>query len=110
MAQSASFRCDHCEERIEDPSTTSAYEGDCPIIIYMVAGLAPGHPMVLAGKGVAEVSEFAMPQVVRDLLAQPVARMDFCPECFGEKFGLPMVNADGSKAKKTVKPKLAGAG
>ena len=92
--QHTSFKCDHCQERIEDPGT-SAYEGDCPILIYMVAGLAPGHPMVLEGKGAADVTNFAMPQIVRDLLAQPVARMDFCPECLAERLGLPMVDKDG---------------
>jgi len=96
--QHASFKCDHCQERIEDPGT-SAYPGDCPVVVYMVAGVAPGHPMVLEGKGAADVTDFAMPQIVRDLLAQPVARMDFCPECFADKLGLQMVDAAGEKVK-----------
>ena len=96
--QHASFKCDHCQERIEDPGT-SVYPGDCPVVIYLVAGLAPGHPMVLAGKGAADVTDFALPQIVRDLFAQPVARMDWCPECFAEKFGLPMVDKEGKEVK-----------
>jgi hypothetical protein len=98
MSQHPSFTCDHCKERIEDPGT-SVYPGDCPVVIYMVAGLAPGHPMVLGGKGAADVTDFAMPQIVRDLLSQPVARMEFCPECLSERLGLPMVDAKGKKVK-----------
>lgn len=99
--QATSFTCSCCNERIEDPSSTTRYEGDNPVIVYMVAGVAPMHPQMPKEKGgVFDVTDFPMPQIVRDLLAQPVARMEFCPECFAEKLGLPMVDKSG----KTVKP------
>lgn len=100
MPQAVSYSCSNCDERIEDPGT-SVYPGDCPVVVYLVAGIAPMHP--LAKDGTADVTDFAMPQIVRDLLAQPVARMDFCPECFAEKLGLPMVDKDGN----VVKPRRA---
>jgi predicted RNA-binding Zn-ribbon protein involved in translation (DUF1610 family) len=99
MAQATSFTCEDCGERIEDK--------ECPIVVYLVAGLAPLHPMTKAGADgkVADVTNFAMPQIVRDLLARPVARMDFCPECFAEKLGLPMVDAEGSEAARKATKK-----
>jgi hypothetical protein len=83
--QATSFTCSDCNERIEDK--------ECPVIVYMVAGLAPMHPLTVAGKQQADVTDFPMPQIVRDLLAQPVARMDFCPDCLGKRLNLPLVAA-----------------
>ena len=100
--QGVSYTCSHCIERIEDPSATTVYEGDCPIVVYMVAGLAPLHPLSIEGKGTADVTDFPMPDIVRELLSLPTARMEFCPECLAEKLGLPMKDAEGRivKAKK----------
>jgi hypothetical protein len=99
MSQATSFTCEHCSERIEDPSATTAYEGDNPVVVYIVAGIAPMHPMALAGKGAADITDFPLPRFLRDLLAQPVARMDMCAECFAEKFSLPMVDKEGKEVK-----------
>jgi len=97
MSQAVSFSCSDCQKRIEDM--------DCPVVCYMVAGLAPLHPLTLDGKGAADVTDFPMPQIVRDLLAQPIARMDFCPECLAEKLNFPMVDKDGKEVKPKAVPK-----
>lgn len=91
MPQNTSFSCSCCDERIEDC--------DCPVVVYMVAGLAPMHPRTQGGD--VDVTDIPMPAIVRELLAQPVSRMDFCPKCLAEKLGLPLVDKDG----KTVKVK-----
>lgn len=79
--QATSFTCSHCAERIED--------SDCPVVVYVVAGLAPMHPE--AQNGTADVTDHPLPAIVRELLSQPVSRMDFCGKCFGEKLNLPLV-------------------
>lgn len=78
-----SFPCQDCGTRVEDT--------DSPIVVYIVAGLAPMHPVTKAGKGHAEVTDYPMPALVRELLAQPVARMEFCVDCFAKKLDLPMI-------------------
>jgi hypothetical protein len=87
MPQHVSFTCSDCSERIEDQKS--------PVVVYIVAGLAPMHPETQAGKGHADVTDHPMPQIVRDLLAQPVARLDFCPGCLGKRLNLPLVDATG---------------
>ena len=85
--QAISFSCEDCGGRIENK--------DCPVVVYLVAGLAPLHPATQAGNGHADVTDYPLPQIVRDLLAQPVARMDFCPDCLAKRLNLPLVDADG---------------
>lgn len=68
MAQHLSYRCDHCGCRIEDQ--------ECPVVVYMVAGSVTGDPVPIN-------SDQLHPYVV-DLLAQPIARRDFCARCVDE--------------------------
>ena len=95
--EGVSLRCHVCSERIEDPGT-SVYAGDCPVVIRVTVGVAPLHPTT--GDAGTDVTEFAMPAIVREILAHPTQFMLFCPECFSERLGLPMLNADGSTAKR----------
>ena len=85
--QAISFSCEDCGERIETK--------DCPVVVYLVAGLAPMHPSTVAGMGVADVTYHPMPQIARELLARPVPRMDFCPECLAKRLNVPMIDANG---------------
>ncbi|MDQ6769480.1 MAG: hypothetical protein M3Z54_05795 [Gemmatimonadota bacterium] len=89
--QAVSFTCSDCKERIEDQR--------CPVAVYIVAGLAPLHPLTREGKGHADVTDYPMPQIVRDLLAEPVARLDFCPDCLGKRLSLPLIDKDGKKVE-----------
>lgn len=87
-----SYPCSDCGERIEDTN--------CPVVVYIVAGLAPIHPMTKAGAGQADVTDYPLPQIVRDLLAQPVARQEYCAGCFAKKMGHPLVDANGKVVAK----------
>ena len=89
--QATSFTCSHCLERIED--------SDCPVVVYVVAGVAPMHPAVQ--KGLTDVTGYPLPAIVREILSQPVNRMDFCAKCFGEKLGVPLVLAPAPVVEET---------
>lgn len=83
--QGTSFICEHCHERIEDCNS--------PVIVYIVAGIAPLHPAAQAN-GV-DLTLMPLPAVVREVLAHPHNRMDFCAGCFAEKLGLPLLDEKG---------------
>ncbi|MGH9422212.1 MAG: hypothetical protein ACRD3J_19705 [Thermoanaerobaculia bacterium] len=87
MAQGTSFICNDCGGRIEDQN--------CPVVIYVVAGLAPMHPITKGGVSTADVTDYPMPPVVRELFSQPVARMEFCVGCFAARLGQPLIDAAG---------------
>lgn len=99
--EGTSFRCMKCDERIEDPGT-SVYPGDCPVTIRTTIGIAPLHPMA-GGEETVDVTDFAMPRFIRDLLARPVSMMIHCPECYAEDMGgLPMVDKEGNVVQPTA--------
>lgn len=80
MAESVSFLCDGCSERIED--------GECPIVIRVTVGVAPMHPSVAKGEPL-DVTEMPLTPLTRQLLAKPIARGEWCDACFAAAFGLP---------------------
>src|SRR4051812_7316744 len=82
-----SFPCHDCGHRIEDTNS--------PIVIYVVAGLAPTHEITKAGGGQADITDYPMPPIVRELLSRPVARLEFCVGCFAARMGHPLVDAAG---------------
>ena len=88
--QSTSFTCDCCKKRIEDE--------DCPVVVYVVAGLVPMHPKTQKGAQAVDVTDYPMSQYVRDLLAKPIAREEFCAACFAEKMGHPLVTPEPAPA------------
>jgi hypothetical protein len=52
-----------------------------PLVVYVGAGLPPdyaGPPVDLNGPGVK------VPEIVREIMAQPIARREFCVECFAK--------------------------
>jgi hypothetical protein len=63
---------------------------DPPLVVYLVAGTPPGYvgpPVDLNARGVQ------VPTLVRELMAQPVARREWCVPCFAKAFGLALVEA-----------------
>ncbi len=83
----SSFPCHDCGQRVEDTNS--------PIVIYVVAGLAPMHPISKAGGGQADITDYPMPPVVRELFGQATARLEFCVGCFAARMGHPLVDAEG---------------
>lgn len=68
MAQRLSYQCDHCGCRVEDQ--------DCPVVVYLVAGSVTGDAV--------QIDTDQLHPYVVDLLAQPIARRDFCARCVDE--------------------------
>lgn len=61
-----------------------------PLVAYMVIGTPPsydGPPFNLNTKGVK------LPAIVREIMAQPIARREWCVKCFAASFGLELVEA-----------------
>lgn len=85
--QATSFICDDCNCRIEDH--------DSPVVIYLTAGVVPMHPSVREGS--VDVTDHPMPKILRDLLAKPVAREEYCAACFAKKIGHPLLDAEGNE-------------
>lgn len=60
-----------------------------PLVVYIVVGQVPnsGAPVDLNAPGVK------VPAIVRELMAQPVPRREYCVRCFAKAFGLELVAA-----------------
>lgn len=84
--QGASFICSECHQRIEDCNS--------PIIIYIVASLAPMHPSARV-TGTVDLTDMPMPAEIRTVLSKPRQRRDYCVGCFARVFGQPLVDAKG---------------
>jgi hypothetical protein len=87
MPQHSRFYCDRCGQSVWH-SHVQGLDGEpvrCPIVVYVVAGQPAdtGDPV--------DLNTVKVPQYLRDLMAQPVARRDLCVNCFAEEFGLEMV-------------------
>lgn len=87
MAHVNDFICDDCGEWC----STVVVDGKLvPLVIYVVAGVPPdygGSAVDLNANGVK------VPAVIRELMAQPVARKEWCVRCFARAFGLESVEA-----------------
>jgi len=80
--QSNDFICDVCGE--------SCAKCAVPLVAYLVVGTPPsysGPPVDLNAAGVK------VPAIIRELMAQPVARREWCVSCFSRAFNLPLVEA-----------------
>ena len=90
--QGVSMTCDGCGRRIEDL--------DNPIVVYVVAGIAPLHPLA-AGVERTPLHNFDMPQELRDLFDngsyQHEARAELCARCFGTTFKSKSVGPEADK-------------
>lgn len=84
--QATSFICEDCGDRIEDETH--------PVVTYIVAGLAPMHP-VASGQKEADVTDYPMPQILRDLLAKSTARDEMCVACVCERLKHDLVDKNG---------------
>lgn len=72
MPDSVRITCSKCGRSI--------YTVDPPIVVRLVVG---AHP----DAGAVEVTEKALPPVIREVLQQPVSRFDFCLDCFTDTLG-----------------------
>lgn len=85
MAQAISFICSVCHERIEDCLS--------PVLVYVVASIAPMHPQVLEGP--ADVTDLPLPEKIREILLKPRQRRDYCVGCFAREFSRPLFDVEG---------------
>lgn len=85
MAQAISFICSFCHERIEDC--------DSPVLVYVVASIAPMHPQVLEGR--ADVTDLPLPEKIREILLKPRQRREYCAGCFAREFSQPLLDVEG---------------
>ena len=76
MANVHDYDCDLCGERIGESAT--------PILVYVVTGQVPntGEPV--------DMNQVPAPALVRELMAQPIARREFCLACFAKTIGQPL--------------------
>jgi len=85
MAHVNDFICDYCGEWC----STVVVDGKLvPLVVYVVTGVPPdygGAPVGLNDPGVK------VPTFIRDLMAQPVPRREFCVRCFAKAFNLELV-------------------
>lgn len=81
MARVNDYICDRCGRAC---STVVVHGKLIPLVIYIVAGTPPDYPgpVDLNAPGVK------VPELIRDLMAQPVARREWCVDCFAKEFGL----------------------
>jgi hypothetical protein len=91
MAHTNDFLCDACGEFC----STIMVDGKLvPLVVYLVAGVPPdypGPPVNLNGPGVK------VPDLIRELMAQPIARREYCVPCFAKAFNLKLVAAPQAK-------------
>ena len=76
MANVQDFACDICGQRVSEASP--------PILVYIVTGQMPntGPPV--------DLMTTPAPALVRELMAQPIARREYCLPCFGQAIGQPL--------------------
>ena len=88
MAHVYDFLCDTCGESCGAGCMIDGVT--IPLVAYMVVGVPSsykGPPFDLNAPGVK------VPQLVRDIMAPPVARREWCIKCFAAALGLPVVEA-----------------
>jgi hypothetical protein len=84
MAHVNDFLCDDCGRWC---STVTIDGKPVPLVVYVVAGVSPdyaGAPVGLNDPGVK------VPAFIRELMARPVPRQEWCVECFAKRFGVPL--------------------
>lgn len=74
MANVQDYDCDICGERIGASPR--------PILVYIVAGQLRGDPL--------DLNTVPTPPLLREIMAQPIARREFCIECFAKAIGQPL--------------------
>ncbi|HEX6025717.1 MAG TPA: hypothetical protein VFZ00_27240 [Solirubrobacter sp.] len=79
-----SFKCDGCGCTIDNE--------ECPLVIYTVVGV-PQH--AAEEHGATDVTDYPLPQHVRDILARAVARKELCVTCWAGDHAAPLVDAEG---------------
>jgi hypothetical protein len=71
------FVCDDCHQPVS--------QQPIPMVVYIVAGIPPG-----LGNPDLNMPDVQVPTFIRELMAQPVARRDWCVACFAKAFNLPL--------------------
>ena len=98
MAHMNDFICDNCGRWC----SAIDIEGKMvPLVVYIVAGVPPdyaGPPIDLLAPGVK------VPAIIRELMARPVARKEYCVECFAKEMGLELEEAKQPEAQKEEPP------
>jgi hypothetical protein len=85
MSHVNDFICDHCGTWC---SSAEIDGQSVPLVLYVVAGIPPDY----AGPKVdLNAPGLKVPELVRELMRQPVARREYCVRCFAQQFGLPLV-------------------
>lgn len=97
MAHVNDFICDDCGHWC---STVEIDGKLVPIVVYIVAGVPPdygGTAVDLNAPGVK------VPVFIRELMAQLVARREFCVPCFARRFDLELVTVKAPEPVELVK-------
>ena len=97
--QGTSMTCDGCGRRIEDLEN--------PVIVYLVAGIAPLHQIVQHPDQSIQLQDYEMPQELRDLFDNgnygKEARVELCAQCFATIFRSKQIGPDHDKNTVTLK-------
>lgn len=87
------YICDTCGESCGEGCEINGKK--IPLVAYLVVGVPPsykGEPVDLNAPG------SYVPQIVRELMAQPIARREWCVKCFAKAFGLELLEAPQPEA------------
>lgn len=98
--QHTDFLCDTCGESCGEGCTINGKK--LPLVAYMVVGIPPGAKLLDQNSpGTLDLNApgIFVPQIVRELMAQPVARREWCMKCLAKAFKLPLVDAKGKQLK-----------
>lgn len=71
-----------------------------PLVVVVNMGVPPDYPGVLE----LNASGVRVPPLVRELMAQPIARREYCVPCFARTFGLPLVAAPAPPPRREPTP------
>jgi len=87
MAHINDFACDDCGQICSQATVDGK---SVPLVIYMVVGVPPTYKGPAVGLNDPGVK---VPAILRELMAQPTPRREWCAACFAKHFGLPLVEA-----------------